>query len=94
MPSQKMPAPALEGGSPAAAATVVARMPAVRANSFEWLPADPPAPAPECRRRRKKPRLERPRSVGGKGGGSEVAAAMVDKHIARSVQIHVHIEYN
>jgi hypothetical protein len=51
-------APALEGGSPAAAATVVARMPAVRANSFEWLPADPPAPAPapapECRSRRKK----------------------------------------
>ena len=81
MPSQKMPAPALEGGSPAAAATVVARMPAVRANSFEWLPADPPAPAPapapECRSRRKKTRLERPRSVGGKGGGSEVAAAMV-----------------
>ena len=50
--------PALEGGSPAAAATVVARMPAVRANSFEWLPADPPAPAPapapECRSAKKK----------------------------------------
>jgi hypothetical protein len=38
--------PALEGGSPAAAATVVALMPAVRANSFEWLPARPPAPTP------------------------------------------------
>ena len=38
--------PAHEGGSPAAAATVVALMPAVRANSFEWLPARPPAPAP------------------------------------------------
>ena len=33
--------PALEGGSP-----LVALMPAVRANSFEWLPAHPPAPAP------------------------------------------------
>ena len=38
--------PAHEGGSPATAATVVALMPAVRANSFEWLPARPPAPAP------------------------------------------------
>ena len=36
---------ALEGGSPSAAATVVALMPAVRAKSFECLPAHTPAPA-------------------------------------------------
>ncbi len=73
MPSQKMPAPALEGGSPAAAATVVARMPAVRANSFEWLPADPPAPAPapapECRSRREKNTVREAKECGWEGWG-------------------------
>ena len=38
---------ALGGGSPVAAATVVALMPAERANSFEWVTAHTPAPAPE-----------------------------------------------
>ena len=38
---------ALGGGSPVAAATVVALMPAERANSFEWVTAHTPAPAHE-----------------------------------------------
>ena len=38
---------ALGRGSPVAAATVVALMPAERANSFEWVTAHKPAPAHE-----------------------------------------------